>query len=249
MTALDFGGLWTSAAQIVRREAGLLMPVAGALLFLPQLLLAWQLGDLTPEMLRADSQAWRLLLLLAPVVIISIIGQLAIILLVAGGPDGQGLHTGEALHRAWALLLPAIAASMIQGLAVGFGTLLFILPGFYIMARLVLTVPVLALEGGDPLLALRKSWRLTEGQGFRILFMLLLLIAGFLLVSMVISGLGAALGFVSTVAAGVPASGWGLGRWIVEIIATAVSAAISVYFLAFITGLYRALYREGPAAR
>ncbi|MFA7441468.1 MAG: glycerophosphoryl diester phosphodiesterase membrane domain-containing protein [Sphingomonadaceae bacterium] len=241
MAALDFGGLWTAAAQIVRREAGLLTPVSGALLFFPQLLLAWRIGDLTPEMVRADPEAWRLLLLLVPVVIISIIGQLAIILLVAGGPDGRGIHTVDALRRALSLLVPAIAASMIQGMAVGFGTLLFILPGFYLMARLVLTIPVLALEGGDPILALKKSWHLTEGQGFRILFMLLLLIAGFLLITLVISGLGAALGFVSTVAAGVPASGWGVGRWVTEIIATAASTAISVYFLAFITGLYRVL--------
>lgn len=241
MAQLELSGIWAATVAAVRRDRDILVAVAGAFIFLPRILLNRVIGDATPEQLMAEGRALQSALLLAPFLILWVFAQLAIIMLFLGGRQGRGVSVGETLRGSLALLVPAVIASLLQGIAVFFGLLLFILPGFYLMARLSLVVPTLATRTRDPMEALRHSWQLTTGNGMRILLILVMLFIGLLLVGVVLGGLAAALGFITNVAAGVPAQGWGVGRWVFEIIGAGASTAISVYYLGFIAMLYRQL--------
>ncbi len=240
METISFGRLWPETLALARRHAELILPVAAAFLFLPQLLFSWHIGDTLPadlfkgDRLVGDAVAFLGLLL------VSLVGQLVIsFVAMRDGTDGRTL--GEILGRSLGLLLPALAASMIQGLAVGFGLLLLILPGLWLLSRLVVVMPLLASDQPDPIQALRTSWQLTGGQALRIIGMLAILIFGFVLISLGINGLGVALGVLSTVAAGQPAEGWGIGRWLLEVASAGTSALLGVAYLAFLATLCRAL--------
>lgn len=243
MPDIHFGSLWAATAGIVRREQALLVPVAGLFLFLPQILVNRILGDATPDQL-LHGNLLLLVPILAGLVVMTLVGQAAVVALALGGADGRGLSVRDALGTAIALLPAALALTLIQGLVVFAGTLLLIVPGLYAMARLVVALPALIGGGSsDALAALRQSWRLTEGHGFRILGMLLLLIAGFLVLTVAIGGLGHAAGVVGAAAGGLGAAagGWGLARWLIELVGVGASTAISVYYFAFVAILFRAL--------
>lgn len=248
MAELNLGGIWSATVDAVRRERDLLLPVAGLLVFLPRLVMSRLIGDTPPDQLMSEGQAGQTLLLLLPFVCIWVYAQLVVILLFMG-KSGRDITVGDGLRLALAVLVPAIVASLMQGMAVFFGLLFLILPGFYLMARLSLVMPVLLDRVQNPIDALRESWRLTSGNGFRILFILLMLFSGLLLIGIVLGGLASAFGFVANVAAGTPAQGWGVGRWLFETIGAGVETALSIYFLGFIAMLYQVLVRASRQVR
>jgi hypothetical protein len=237
---LSFGRLWPETAAAVRRHADLLWPVAAAFLFLPQLLVGRHFGDAGPEELFQGERLGGDLLAVGILVLVSLVGQLVAAMVIArDGTGGEPL--GRYLRQALALLLPGLAVTMIQGIGVGFGFILFVIPGLWLLARLAPVVPLVATETPDPLEAIRTAWGLTAGRALKIFGSLAVLILGFLLLSLGISGIGAAVGVVSTIAAGNPDEGWGLGRWLFELIGAAASAAMGLYYIAFLTVLTRAL--------
>lgn len=239
---LQFGRLWQETQDIVRRHADLLLPVAGLFLFVPQLLLSRQVGGRAPAALFSGPEAMLDFIVLPLVLVAGIAGQLVIYSLALN--DGTaGYRLGEVIRKAFGRLLPAVAVSLVQGIAVGVGLVLLILPGLWLMARFVAALPLVATDEPDPVRAIQRSWQLTAGRGLVILGMLALLISAFLLLSIVFAGLGAALGVAGTVAAGQPATGWGVGRWLFEVITTGVTAVFGLYYSCFVSRLTLALWK------
>jgi hypothetical protein len=237
---ISFGQLWPLTLGVIRRHSELLVPVALAFLFLPQLVFNWHVGDTVPAELFGADRLLGDLGALSFLLLFSLIGQL-VISFIAVRDGTAGLTLGQILKRSTLLLLPALAVSMMQGLAVGFGLLLFVLPGLWLLSRLVLVIPLVATDVPDPVNALKASWRMTDGHSLKILGMLAFLVLGFIMLSLGINGLGAAIGVISTVATGQPEEGWGIGRWLFESLAGLASAFIGVLYLCFIATLYRAL--------
>jgi hypothetical protein len=237
---LSFGQLWPETLAVARGHADLLLPVAGLFLFMPQLILNRRFGDVEPSALFGADRVAGDIAVVALVVGLSLIGQLVIsFIAVHNGTAGRSL--GDLLRGSLALLLPMLALTLLQGMAVGFGLLFLILPGLFLLARFALSVPLIATSRRDPIDALATSWRLTDGHSFQIMGYVALLLAGFLLVSLGIGGLGAAIGVVSTVAAGQPEHGWGLGRWLYELLGAGASAFIGTLYLCFNARLLAAL--------
>ncbi len=218
----------------------MMLPVAAAFLFLPQLLFSRHVGDALPAELFKGDRLPGDAFAVSALLLVSLVGQLAITF-IAVRNGTAGLTLGEVLKRSLLLLLPALAASMMQGLAVGFGMLLFIVPGLWLLSRLAVVMPLVATDVPDPVNALKASWGLTDGHALRILGMLAILIFGFILISLGVNGLGAAVGVISTVASGQPAAGWGVGRWLFEALSAGASAAIGVVYLCFLATLCRSL--------
>ena len=245
---LNFGLLWPTTLDVVKRHAELLLPVALAFLFLPQLIFSWRVGDALPVDLFSGDRLIGDLLAFGLLLILSLIGQL-VISFIAARDGTAGMTLGELLQRSRLLLVPALAATMMQGLAVGFGLLLLILPGLWLLSRLVLVIPLVATDVPDPVAAVKTSWRMTDGHSMKILGMLAILILGFLMLSIGINAIGAAVGVISTVAAGQPADGWGIGRWLFEAVAAFASAFIGILYLCFVATLYRALGSLSGAGR
>jgi hypothetical protein len=242
---LSFGRLWPETVAAVRRHTDLLWPVAAAFLFFPQLLFAWQAGDRTPDMLFQGDKVLGDGLAVLLLILAGLVGQLVMAMVIArNGTGGETL--GALLKRAFALLLPALAVSLIQGIGVGFGFVLLVIPGLWLLARLALVLPLVATDHPDPIEALRASWALSKGRALRILGVLSVLLLGFLLLSIGITGLGAAVGVISTIATGGPDTGWSVGRWLFEAIGAAASAAMGTFYIAFLTILTGVLKQTPP---
>ncbi len=244
MIESSFGAVWTATQESVRRTSELLVPVAAAFLFLPQLMLQLATGDTPPDQWFSGDRSAVIIAALLIVVGVSLVGQLVLTHIALRGGTGAEHTLGGVIAQSGGLALPSLAANLIQGIMVAFGMLLLILPGLWLLARFLLVVPIIVSGTRDPVEALKQSWSMTADNGFRILGMLLVLILGFLLISIAISGLGAAVGVIGAVASGEAADGWGIGRWAFELLSAAVSAAISVYWVTFIAMLFKALRLE-----
>jgi hypothetical protein len=244
---LSFGRLWPETVASVRRHTELLWPLAAAFLFLPQLLVARHVNSRTPqEMFTGDALVGDILAV-AFLFLMSIAGQLVMARLIArDGTDGETL--GSLLRTALTLIPAAVAVSMIHGIGAGFGLFLFVIPGLWFYCRLLLVMPLDATDQRDPIEAIKASWNLTSGHALRIFGMVGILLLGFLLLALGINGIGAAVGVISTLAAGAAEDGWGIGRWLFEILGAATSSAMGTFYIAFLAVLMQALKSETRAA-
>ena len=109
-------------------------------------------------------------------VILSAIATAATVFIVSESYLGRPLSAGEALSRATPLLWRLIACSILTGLLVMVGFILFVIPGFILLCGLVLAFPVLVLEKDTSAnAALSRSWALTRGSRWRIFGLLVTL--------------------------------------------------------------------------
>jgi hypothetical protein len=145
----------------------------------------WFAGD--PEA-ALDSYSSVAVQIIAPV--LALLGTGAIALGVIEQLRGRRVRVGPMLGAALSRLLPMIGVAIIAGVAIGVGTLLFVIPGIIIMCMLWLAVPVCVLERAGVSDSLSRSYALTEGYKGRIF--------GFLfLVGLIEGGIALALGFIA----------------------------------------------------
>jgi len=109
-------------------------------------------------------------------VVLSAIATAATVFIVSESYLGRPLSAAEALSRAAPLLWRVIACSVLTGLLVMAGFLLFVIPGIVLVCGVILAFPVLVLEPGTTASgALSRSWALTRGSRWRIFGMLVTL--------------------------------------------------------------------------
>ena len=70
--------------------------------------------------------------------------------IVRSAPIGSTMPESIPRKKAFGRLLPAVAVSLVQGIAVGVGLVLLILPGLWLMARFVAALPLVATDEPDP---------------------------------------------------------------------------------------------------
>lgn len=77
---------------------------------------------------------------------------------------GRALSAGEALSRAVPFIGRLFVLAFLTGLVVGIGMILLFVPGLILLAGLILSIPVLVLEGStNALEAMGRSWNLSHG--------------------------------------------------------------------------------------
>lgn len=176
----SFARLLADAWGVFRREADLIVRLAGPLVFLPafavQLLcdplptLPAQTGDerAMEAWLNAvsawgqDNAFWYL-----AADLIGIVGLASIALLLLS-PERPSV--GEALHLALRRTGRFVLANLLVAIPVGMGLWLFVLPGLYMQARLVATLAVVAAEPGQGAArAAARSWRMTRRAAWGVL--------------------------------------------------------------------------------
>jgi len=122
----------------------------------------------------------NLQLTLAYYVIFTILGSIATaatVFVVSESYLGRPLTARGALRRATPLLGRLIVCSLLFAIVVGFGFLLFMIPGIVLLCGLLLAFPSLVLEAGSsPTGALSRSWSLTRGSRWRMLGLLATLV-------------------------------------------------------------------------
>jgi hypothetical protein len=238
---LSYSAVWADTAALLRGHASLIATVAGVFLFLPGLLAAYflpqpqaddfaQLGRLWGEY---ASRNWHWLLLAR---LVNMVGEIAILLLIFA----RGITVGGAIAAAAALLPSYFAALVLGNVAIGLGTLLLIVPGLYLLGRLGPLASVLAAENRrNPIAAIGRCWAVTQGHGWAILGIILIVAIAAMIVVAVASAL---LGIVFILVAGQE-----VGQMLALIVRTLGSAAMTTLLLVLGAAIYRQL-SEGRSA-
>jgi hypothetical protein len=227
---------------MLRANAGILSAIAGVFMLLPTMLIARYApqpvrGDSVEQWLAdlstyfATSWPWQLLAALA-----GAIGVIAIYLLLLGRPR---MTVAAALRRALVLVPGYFAVSLILVFLASCGFMLLILPGLFLLGRLVLASPAVVAETPNaPLAAVQRGWELSQGRAWSI--------AGLLMIVY----------FVAMVASAALQTGLGtlllllVGRGGVVLLMLAfLQGLISAAFGLVLTVLIAAIYREAKQRR
>lgn len=262
----DSNRAWKEASATVSANREVLFALAGVFFMLPSLAFALlypqpqAAPDMQPEQAMAMVQEFYVAALpwLIPITILQGVGTLSLMALFT---DRTRPTVGEAIRLGFAALVPYILAQLLFGLAVGgIGALLIgvaaatgIMPlavvvGFavvtfaiYGLVRTALSAPVIVVEGErNPVRALARSWRITQGNALRIFVFFLLLGIVALLVTGVASGL---IGIVAALVAG-PKGAEVAGA----IVSSAFGAVITLYMVSVLASVHRQLSGGSPEA-
>ncbi|MFW2350784.1 glycerophosphoryl diester phosphodiesterase membrane domain-containing protein [Qipengyuania sp.] len=222
----DLDTAWKDATGLLSRNFGLLAVIAGVFFFLPYAGITLALPEVAdlqkaqatgnPDtMMAAVTELyvgyWWVFLILALVQGAGLLAMLALVRRRANPTVGEALATGARSVPSYiaAQLMQSALIAIVAMLLVGLGAvtglqLLAALGGViafvvicYIVTKLSLAAPVIAIEGElNPIRALRRSWSLTRGNSVRLFAFYLLLLIAFIVLSAVLSlvfGLGFAL--------------------------------------------------------
>ena len=263
MAKLDTNAAWKEASAIVSANREVLLALAGVFFMLPSLALAVIAGEpemipgTKPDQMMAAMSAfyakwWWIILLSA---VFQIVGLMAILTLMR---DRSRPTVGEAIRAALpgalsylaTQLVVVVGLSLVGGVLIGVVAvispvlavvvaLLFGLAMIFAVFRLILVAPVIAVEGVlNPLTAMIRSWRLTQGNFWRIFgFMFLIVILFAVVVGIIMMIVGLILALASS---GEPQ------RIIAAVFSSALGAVGVVYFAGIISAIHRQL--GGPAA-
>ncbi|MEA3041750.1 MAG: hypothetical protein QOC65_1239 [Sphingomonadales bacterium] len=241
---LPYDELWNDSVALVRANRPLLIALAGAFFFLPNLALALLAPFEQPapgvslvEALSAYMREnWPLVLAGG---LVEMLGTLTMLNLFLR-PEGR---TVGALIAGSLMLLPGLfVAGFFANLILMLGFALLVVPGIYALGRLALLAPAVAAERRrNPFEALGRSFELTKGHGFAVAGILVLVyVLGFLISLAATRGLGS----VAILLAGRDA-----GMLVSEVLGALVWAAVNVLLVALGAVLYRRLAgRERGAA-
>lgn len=238
----SYSAVWADVTALLRSHASLIATVAGVFIFLPGLLVAYFLPQPEPAELGRIGQMWidylganwPWLLLNS---LVSMTGAIAILLLLFA----RGISVGGAIGAALALLPAYFAASVLGSIAIGFGFVLLIVPGLYLLGRLGPLNSVLVAEAHrNPIAAIRRCLALTKGHGWAILGLILIIaIAAAIAVGVASTLVGILLVLVA---------GQDIGQLLVLIVRTAGNAAMMTLLLVLNAAIYRQLSGARSAA-
>jgi hypothetical protein len=246
---LSISQAWDESRAVLSRDGKLIGTVALALFVLPGILL-----DLTmPEAPAGEfppAGPWMAVALAA--ILISLVGQLAIIRL-AMGPH---LTVGEAISHGTRRLLPYLGAVLIWALplslvivllfaaagpnpqnpsaGVAIGLIVVAVIGIYLAVRFLMMSAVASADRSGPVGILRHSWELSGGNWWRLFGFLLAFAIGAIAL---LWAVGTVAGLLSQLAFG-SIQRMTAGGLIVIIISQVVSALISLTFFVMLARLY-----------
>jgi hypothetical protein len=232
----SYTAVWDQSVSLARANLPLLVAIAGAFIFLPNLLIGHFIPEPEPGgsdinvLLDAWNIYWRanwhwLLLDL----IANVVGTLAILILVF---DNRRPTVAAALVGALTLLPFYLVASFLAGLILLAGFIALIVPGLYLYGRLAPLAPVVVAEGRrNPIDAIRRCFEITKGYGWTItgLILVVALAASLLILAVrMISGLLL-----------IVVLGQDLGTFIVLVIGTALNALLTTVLALLAASIYR----------
>lgn len=245
MAKFTQNAVWADTLRLTRAHWPALIAIAGVFIFLPTLLVNhfFPMPDAPPEtavevQFQAILDYYRetaLWLILQSFVVM--IGSAAMLRLVfaRGGTVGGALLFAIALLPVYSIML------VLMNLAVGAGFVLLIVPGLYLWGRLIPAGPAMvAEERRNPIDALKRGFALSEGHGWLIVTLYLLVAIPGAILMLAISSL--------TGIAFILAAGQELGTLLTTIVLCAVQAVLTTLLTMLTAATYRALAPQRPDA-
>jgi hypothetical protein len=138
-------------------------------------------------------------------------------------------------------LLLALGAITGSKLVIALAVVVIVVAAAHIAIRTSLVAPIVAVERErNPVSALKRSWRLTQGNAARIfLFLLLVVLAFVVVVSIVMAIIGIVLALVA---------GAEIARVVAAVISSALGAVMTLYLVAILAAVHRQLAGPSPEA-
>lgn len=240
---LDFSNAWADSVALLRGQAELVLTLTGVFLLLPPLLIELFIPFRPSEqvfavIVREFSEYARQnggLLLLSTLV--TAFGQLAIIRLLL---DPARPTVGQALKGALPLLPWFFLTGLIVNLILIAGFLALILPAAYLLGRLAVAgVAVGAENRRNPFDAIRRSFEISKGNGWRIFLLIAIVWVTGSIVSLAISTI---IGVILAVSGGGAA-----GAFVAAFVTAALGALLGLILLLLTIAIYRQLsHPQGP---
>lgn len=195
---LDFNIVWRDAIALLQAHREALIAIAGLLLFLPSwitLVFAPSPDFSNAKTMNAMlviqqsyvSENWMVLL---PMGLVSLFGT-AFVTVLLTRTDLE--RVGDAFPVALRLLPVFVVLQFVTGIFVAASLFVLIIPGLYVLARLLPTMALLSSRHKPGLIgSIGQSWQLTKGVGFKVLgFVMIIVIVGFIMivVGQIVAGL------------------------------------------------------------
>jgi hypothetical protein len=254
---LSISRAWDESRGVLGRDGGLIGTIALALLVLPGVVNDMVTPEAPPTEL-PPAGAWMIVMAIA--FLVSLVGQLAIVRIALGSRStvGEAIQRGGARAPAYIIatlmwlvplaIVPIALMPMLQqpdpSGAAAIGVLVWLPIAIFIAVRMFMSPPVAAAEMGGPLEILRRSWRLTAGNWWRLFgFFLVLMVGGVVL----LLAAGAVLGIVVGALFG-EIEPMSLGGLILSILTQIVAALLTVLFVVMLARIYAQLAGERDAA-
>lgn len=180
------GGILSAGTSVALDNAGLLFGLWAACGLPPQILaliVGLNTGITDGASVKAAVEAgnWGALGMLGAVafvgLVFGLVGYAATLALAARALRGEASDLGGLLSQALGRMVAVVAASVLTGMAVGFGFVLLFLPGLFLIVRLSLAVGATVVEDAGPVDAISRSWELTGGRFGETLVFLAALVA------------------------------------------------------------------------
>lgn len=238
MAKFDMGAAWDDTLQLLKSHSALVGTIAGVFLFLPALAFAWfgpvpiepPAGASFDQVMATFRESFRQMIPGQVVVALcTIVGTMAILRLWL---SRTGISVGEALTFGLMLFPTMLAVQILSGIMIGFGFILLIVPGLYLIGRLALVSAAIADRTiYNPFEAIRASWDLTRNNGWAVFFFLFLVALVIVITALIIGGV------VSVIFGSEP----GIGRMAGGLVEAAFGAIGSLVSVAVSAAAYRQL--------
>lgn len=262
MANVSISKAWEETTAIVARDRKLFATIALALIVLPgvisDVVTPTPVAGAFPEL-----GYWTVITCLA--LLIGLVGQLAIIHLAIGSRQTVGETITHAFGRApaylgatilwllpFALILGGIVGATTQGAATGSPRLspaaaLVVLAAVPVMVffaiRMLMSAPVASVERDGPVAIIKRSWKLTAGNWWRLFgFFLLFVIAG----GVVLIAIDSVMGLLAKLLFG-SLEPLTIGALLVAIVGQLVAAAFTVLLMTMLARIYVQLSGHGQA--
>lgn len=246
--------IWQDTVAFVRAERALLVPVAGAMVLLPEIGSSLSAQSATGAF--GSASPWG-----APLRLWSMIGMMAVTALVLRPGASVGEAISRAARRLWPLALILLAVMLLGGMAgialqkAGYDftnprtldqltsgqywLLMGLLLGFtLVMVRLITLIPVIIDRNDGPVAAVRQSWGTTRGRGLALFGAALLFgVLQMIFVAVVPRALGTVLLTLG--------AGQGTVGFIAALLSALIATVFGVYLSVFIARFY--LSTKAPA--
>lgn len=169
-------------------------------------------------------------------IVLQFFAQAAIMYVTVEHIAGRRASVGQSLSAGFTHALPILGLAILNSLAIGFGTLVCLIPGFILMCVLFASVPAAVVERLGPIEAMQRSADLTHGH--RLTIFLALFVVGLVYLAIVVP-LSLALvagGAVTAPSAGIRVANYALD-WGGTTVFTCFQAVLAAVFYARVRGV------------